>query len=155
MSNDENVERDAEGREGSAGSGGLLEDPRKLRSDLKLIEQSIRRRWKTDDRIKDALLSKIARIALTSEKPREQVAAARCYLMAEQQNLLDDHKLRPDQVLHAHVDLTAQEAVSELTLEELRVLRQVRAKVTGEVQPDESHDGNGSHQGNGNGRKQT
>lgn len=136
---------------GSGDTGELLNDPAHYRRDLKLIEQSIRRRWNTDERIKDALLAKIARIILTSDNAREQVAAARCYLVAEQQNLADDHKLRPDQVLHAHVDVNAQQAVEDLTVEELRVLRRLRAKVSGEVEPAE-HGGNGNGRADGNGK---
>lgn len=130
------------------GSGGLLSDPKKARSDMRMIETAIRRRWNTQDKIKELLLNKVAQVGLTAVNPRWLMRAAYVWLAAERQNMADEHVNKPAQVLHAHIDATALAAVSQLPLEDLRALRRIRAQLAGQaaVIDEQPADGDGNGQ---------
>ena len=122
------------------GSGGLLDDPHQLPKDLRLINRAIKKRWPTQPRVMDALLTKTARIGIESQQPRVVFSALRGYMAAERMNQLDDLRGQAEVVVHAHLDVTARAAAAELSVEELRVLRSLRARITGadaiDVAPD-------------------
>ena len=69
------------------------------KSDLKMIERAMRKRWPTRSEVKTALLAKIARIGLSTEDTRVLLGATRCYLQAEAQNQADELKGLPDKVV--------------------------------------------------------
>jgi hypothetical protein len=117
----------------STGAGGLLEDTARIQQDLRLVQRAINKRWPTHDRIKDALLTKTARIGIESNQPRVVFGALRGYMAAERMNQLDDLRGQPELVVHAHLDVGARKAVESLTIDELRLLRQIRQRMTGSI----------------------
>ena len=64
------------------------------RSDMQQIERAVNQRWETDPKIKKALLSKVARIGLTTDKARTLLACTRCYMAAEKQNQEDEYRAK-------------------------------------------------------------
>ena len=132
----------------------LLGDPRHLRGDIQLIGSAAKRRWEIDPKVKQAFLTQIARVALTSDDARVLIRAGNFYLGAERQNQIDEHKLLPDMTLHAHMNVRARESVADLSLEELRIMRRLHQRMR-----DSSVDvasspvgGNGNGHSNGNGK---
>lgn len=101
------------------------------KAEVNLVARAVRERWPTNPRVKDALLTKVARVGLRSEQPRVVFAAFRAYAMAERQNQLDEHRAQPEVVVHAHVGAEARAAVADLSVEELRTLRRLRSRMLG------------------------
>jgi hypothetical protein len=111
------------------GGPSLLGDPRHLRGDIQLIGSAAKRRWEIDPKVKQAFLTQIARVALTSDDARVLIRAGNFYLGAERQNQIDEHKLLPDMTLHAHMNVRARESVADLSLEELRIMRRLHQRM--------------------------
>lgn len=62
------------------------------RSEARLIEMAIRKRWEISDEIKRDTIDTAAAILQTGEKDRDRLAAARILIAAEKQNQDDEHK---------------------------------------------------------------
>jgi len=91
---------------GGRGEVAVLDESRgrTTNSDLRMLERAIRRRWGTRPEVMDALLSKAARLGLSSDDPRVVFGALRCHLQAEAQNQADELKQIPDQLTVSHVN---------------------------------------------------
>jgi len=73
------------------GRGGLLQSPR-LRSDLRLVDLAIRKRWPISDEMKIELIEKLASIAELGTN-EEALRAISILIAVEAQNQKDDHRL--------------------------------------------------------------
>lgn len=82
------------------------EGPYTLSSPLhasRLEQRAVKQRWPVKDEYKEAVVKRMAMlVADPQSKPRTQVAAARVIVAAENQNMQDEHKQKPDLVEHSH-----------------------------------------------------
>ena len=73
-------------------------DDRLTRSDIRMVQSAVRKRWPTREEVKEAIANKVARIALTETNTRHVLMAGRLYAQFEAQNQADDLKQQPDQL---------------------------------------------------------
>lgn len=77
----------------------LLTDTGHTRSDLRMVEASIRKGWQIPDQLLEAL-PKVAGAMALKGKPRDQIAAMKVLLAMKDQN--DKSQPSPQQIEHHH-----------------------------------------------------
>ena len=110
--------KDSVRSEGVGGDSNLLQDSRHVREDMRLAGLAVRKRWPTEDRIKEAISAKVARVTLAADDERITLMGARVYVQMEGQNQADEHKAQPDKV-----DLTITESPEDRVASVLARLR--------------------------------
>lgn len=112
----------------------LFQQEGHLKGDARMARRALLKGWPITDEMRQLIVLKMVQVVGKSDKAREQVAAARVLISADEVNARREGFEIPQTVLHGRLDEESNQLAidvikSELTIDELRTLEGVSARI--------------------------